>query len=329
MTRTSSERPATVKDLIQALKDNREVYRTAADNVISDELRGLFQERVQQRADFIAELEASSRPQDGESDNGDGISGIERGLMTVKAAMTIERDKTDEVVLEKCQQAEEKLLQSYRLALAKELPPGLQSQIERQYARVQAAYHYIDQMIEPPEETIVLGLFAETTDVDEVIGTLTEAGFSQEQISLLAQEKTVKAALEDDTQKRTQESAQAAALGGGTVGGLIGLVAGASMATVLGVGSVLSGGALAATLGVTAAGAGIGASYGGIFGALLGWGVAEDDTRRYVEGVRRGEILLAVEAKPERAEEAADILRRAEAEGITVRPQKLDKETTE
>jgi hypothetical protein len=53
-------------------------------------------------------------------------------------------------------------------------------------------------------------------------------------------------------------------------------------------------GPLLAGLGITAIGAGIGATYGGIFGSLIGMGIGEEDVHRYLEGIRRGETLVAV-----------------------------------
>jgi hypothetical protein len=242
-------------------------------------------------------------------------------LLTVKAAMTIERDKTDDIILADSQQAEARLLETYQAALAQEVPSGLRSLIKRQYNQVQAAYAYIGAKIAESNERAVLGLFAAMEDAQHAIRALQEAGFSPEKTGVLAQDDAVQKALADDKGQTARESAGAAALGGGAVGGLIGLVAGLSIPIVF---PMLAAGAMAAAVGITtAAGAGIGASYGGFLGALLGWGVAEDDTHRYVEGVRRGEILVAVQTEAERADEAAAILRHANGQDVTTRHEKV------
>lgn len=129
--------------------------------------------------------------------------------------------------------------------------------------------------------------------------------------------------VEDRRAKTAKESAGAAAVAGGTLGGLIGLVAGASTALIMGIGTVVTGGALAAAIGVTAAGVSIGASYGGVFGALIGWGIAEDDVKSYIEGVRRGEVLVAIQAEPAQKDEAVRILKEADAHSVTIRADEI------
>jgi hypothetical protein len=57
-------------------------------------------------------------------------------------------------------------------------------------------------------------------------------------------------------------------------------------------------------------GAGVGAAVGGLVGALASAGVPEEQARYYVEGIRRGGALVAVEAADEDANEVADIMNR-------------------
>jgi hypothetical protein len=47
---------------------------------------------------------------------------------------------------------------------------------------------------------------------------------------------------------------------------------------------------------------------GGIIGAIIGLDKLEEDLYSYVEGVRRGEVLFMVEAAPEQAQQAVQIL---------------------
>ncbi|HEX6384568.1 MAG TPA: PA2169 family four-helix-bundle protein [Anaerolineae bacterium] len=303
-----------VDDLLEKLEANKEFYDTAANNAVHPQLKELLQERAQRRAKFAAELESW----EGEKADveGDGLEAVQRGLMTIKAAMTIERDKTDDVVLTDTQEADARILESYRQVLTEDLPAGLRGLIKRQYEQIHAAYAYVGTRLEEGDQPIVIGLFANVADARQAVNALELAGFDRQQIGVLAQDETVRETLGDDTQQSARETAGAAALGGGIIGGLIGLAAGLTIPIVF---PVLAAGTIAAALGVAAAGAGIGASYGGIFGALIGWGVAEDETHRYVESVRRGEILIAVHADPERTEEAARILRQAGGHSIATR----------
>jgi hypothetical protein len=111
----------------------------------------------------------------------------------------------------------------------------------------------------------------------------------------VAQSDTVADALETEPEGAALETASVGALGGTTVGGMVGLAAGASALVVPGIGPAIAAGALATVLGTTAAGAGVGAAYGSFVGALIGFGIAEEQTHVYVQGVKEGGILLLVQ----------------------------------
>jgi len=303
-----------VNDLIEELRASRERNVAASNSAVNPRLKELFQERGQRRANFAAELE---RWEGGDVEvDGDGLEAIQRGLMTFRAAMTIERDKTDDVVLHDAQAGEASLLESYHEALAADLPAGLAALIRRQHEQLHAAYAYVSARMGDTDQPLVIGMFGAVADAQRAIDGLQAAGFDREQISVLAQEESVKETLGGDAKKSAKETAGAAALGGGIVGGLIGLAAGLTIPIVF---PVLAAGTIAAALGTAAAGAGIGASYGGIFGALVGWDVTEEETHRYVEGVRQGEILIAVHTEPGRREAAADALRQAGGKSVSRR----------
>lgn len=320
MTNKSSQQAEKLEPLTEQLEANQAFYETAAENAISQEVKEIFEARAHQRARFAETLLNQSWQEIEEAEVDGGVVGkLSRGITTIKAAMTIERDKTDHVLLEDAYEEEEELLEAYRQVLSEKLPENLQETLEMQYAQVQAVQANLATLIAPPDEEMVLGLFETVENADQAIRALNEAGFAEDKISLLAREEAVESLVEDRRTKTAKESAGAAAVAGGTIGGLIGLVAGASTALIMGIGTVITGGALAAAIGVTAAGVGIGASYGGLFGALIGWGIAEDDVKSYIEGVRRGEVLVAIQAEPGRKDEAAKILQEAEAHSVTIR----------
>ena len=116
----------------------------------------------------------------------------------------------------------------------------------------------------------------------------------------------------------------ARAAGGGVLGGLIGLIASAGTLLIPGVGPALAAGTLLSVLGATAAGAGIGAAYGGITGALTGWGLAEEHANIYTEGLERGGALLTVHTNdPKRIEAAQQIM--VDANGMAVASHEFDR----
>ncbi|HEX9440085.1 MAG TPA: hypothetical protein VF909_10395, partial [Roseiflexaceae bacterium] len=76
---------------------------------------------------------------------------------------------------------------------------------------------------------------------------------------------------------------------------------------------VIAAGTLATALGTTAVGAGIGAAAGGLLGALVGLGIPREDAEFYAEGIKRGGVLVTVQASDDRASEALNIMRGANA----------------
>jgi len=302
-----------LEPLVDELEHTRKLYSTAAGNALNEQLRQLFQARAEQRENFVEILRRQSWEIEEEQDGGGPLDVLRRGSMTIKATMTIEADKTDQVLIEDTREADQTLLTQYRNLLSEDLEPGLEATLERQYTLVEAARANLATMLGTPESQMALGLFPTVEEAEAAVQSLEQSGFERRQIDVLAHEEAVKSLIEDPRPDTTKESATAGAVGGGAVGGLLGLIAGASTALVMGVGTVLTGGALAAALGIAAAGAGIGASYGGLLGALMGWGVSEGDIQHVIEGVRDGSILVAVETERERNDEALEIMRAAGA----------------
>lgn len=158
--------------------------------------------------------------------------------------------------------------------------------------------------------TTISGLFDHYETADEAVRALQAAGFEGDTISVLARNEILQDNLPQDetTPGEVAESSGVGALIGGTAGGLLGLLAGIGAIAIPGLGPVLVAGSLAASLGMAAGGAGVGAAVGGILGAMTALNVPKEEAELYAEGVRRGGILVIVQAPPERVAEAASIL---------------------
>jgi uncharacterized membrane protein len=91
---------------------------------------------------------------------------------------------------------------------------------------------------------------------------------------------------------------------GAAAGGIGGLLLGLTPIVIPGIGPALAAGPLAATL----MGAGLGAAAGGLMGALTDLGVPEEEAGYYAEGVRRGGVLVMVEAEEAMADRVVSIL---------------------
>ncbi len=302
-----------LEPLVEELEHNAKLYKTAAGNALNDRLRQLFEARASQREEFARRIRQRVWSLAEEETESSARDVLQRGSMTIRATMTIEHDKTDQVLVDETREANEMLLEKYRGLLAQELPPDVRRGLEKQYALVEAAQANLATMLGTPDRQMAFALFPTVGNAEEAVRRLSDAGYDREAISVIAREEAVKTLMEDPRPETTRESASAGAVGGGAVGGLIGLIAGASTALVMGIGTVLTAGALPVVLGITALGAGIGASYGGLLGALMGWGVSEGDVQHFIEGVRDGSILVAVETQQQDNEDVLQMLRDAGA----------------
>ncbi|NTU80420.1 MAG: hypothetical protein HGA45_13755 [Chloroflexales bacterium] len=150
--------------------------------------------------------------------------------------------------------------------------------------------------------TTIVGLFDTFGEAQTAVEDLMHFGIRREHISLVTRDE------HGDTSREraigssgAAEGAGAGAVGGSLVGGAIGLLIGMGLLVIPGIGPVLAAGPLAAAIGSTAAavgatalGAGLGAAAGGLLGSLMGVGIPEEEAELYVEGVRRGNVLISV-----------------------------------
>lgn len=162
----------------------------------------------------------------------------------------------------------------------------------------------------------VVGLFDHYTNADGAVQALQDHGVDRNRISVVTRD--------NDTIGQGNAAGAGAATGAAT-GGLVGLLVGLSALVIPGIGPVIATGTLASTLattlGMTAVGAGLGAATGGLLGALIDLGFSQEDAEFYAEGVKRGGILVSVEADSDEEDQISDILRSAGAVDMDIRRQ--------
>lgn len=170
----------------------------------------------------------------------------------------------------------------------------------------------------------VVGLFDTWNEAQSVVRELESMGFSDNDISVIANQTATGYSGDESSDPSAGERVGHAvgdgvkgALKGGLIGGLTGLAASFALLAIPGIGPVLAAGPIAASLGgagtVTAAtlgGASLGATAGGIIGALTGLGVPDTDAPHYAEGIRRGGTLVSVNADDARAETVMAVFNR-------------------
>lgn len=146
----------------------------------------------------------------------------------------------------------------------------------------------------------VVGVFDGPNHAEQALSGLKAAGFTPEQVSVVAQDKRDVQQMADHTEM-AGDGAASGAVAGGVLGGLAGFLVGISALVIPGIGPIVGTGILVSTL----AGAGIGAAAGGLVGALVDQGVPEEDAKGYEEHVRKGSILLTVHATSDEQERQA------------------------
>jgi hypothetical protein len=161
------------------------------------------------------------------------------------------------------------------------------------------------------KERICIGVFSSVVHADQAIAALKAADFRQDDISVICphhvhpHDRDVHE--QDGGPSRTVEPA----LAGGSIGALLGAVAG-------GVGVVATGGIGLLVAGpLLGAAAAAGAISGGFIGAMAARGFEPDLADFYDQALQRGKILVAIEADdPERLKRAKRVFERAGAEPL-------------
>lgn len=153
----------------------------------------------------------------------------------------------------------------------------------------------------------IVGVFRSEDQAQRAIGALRQAGFTENEISLVAREKKGGEGREGGTLTAGQDITGGVTTGG-VLGGLAGLAAGAGALVIPGIGPLVAAGPLAGLLS--------GAAAGGIAGGLIDWGIPAERGRYYEEQVRQGQILAAIRTGDDKVEQAAQILREAGAQDV-------------
>lgn len=136
-----------------------------------------------------------------------------------------------------------------------------------------------------------VGVFETKERAEQVVNDLKAAGFKEDKIGMVyrnAEGKTVRTGAAGETYAE-EGAALGAVAGAGTLA--LGSLA-VSFGVIPVIGPILAVGPLAAAL-ISAAG---GAAVAGIAGALIGWGIPEEDASFYEEEVKAGRYLVTVEA---------------------------------
>ncbi len=126
----------------------------------------------------------------------------------------------------------------------------------------------------------------------DVVSRLKSSGFADNDISVLFPDKTSTRDFAHEKNTKAPEGATIGAGSGGIVGGTLGLLAGIGLLAIPGLGPFIAAGPIMAALG----GIAVGATAGGIAGALIGMGIPELEAKRYEGKIKDGNILISAHA---------------------------------
>lgn len=162
---------------------------------------------------------------------------------------------------------------------------------------------------------VITAVFDRRVEAETALRKLEQNGFSEKQVTLLVSEETRGKHFGIERNAKTDEGAAAGAAIGGLTGALYLGLASAGTLLIPGLNLVVSGALIGGLVGL-----GAGAATGGLIGALVGAGIPEHEAKLYESAVRKGAILMAVEAVDDTsAKRISDILKDSNAKEVTSR----------
>lgn len=151
--------------------------------------------------------------------------------------------------------------------------------------------------------TTVASVFNSLDDAERAVTALRSAGYRDDQIGLVGRDRDGKVVRKYGANSNYMEE-------GAAIGAATGAVAGAGVgaALIAGVIPVIGPVIAVGTLGTILVNAAGGAAVAGIAGALIGWGIPDEEAEYFEEQVKAGRYLVTVECGY--GDDARDILSR-------------------
>lgn len=140
-----------------------------------------------------------------------------------------------------------------------------------------------------------VGTFPTRKDAEVALIDLRDAGFDMDRISAIAEnppDGDLADAEVKSSAERAKEGAETGAVMGAATGGMLGLIGSLSVLAIPGVGIATE---AAVLLGNAFLGSGIGAAGGSVAGALIGWGIPEEQAEYYEDLLSQGSYIVLVE----------------------------------
>ncbi len=138
-TESNSDTISTLNGLIATCKDGQDGFKVAAEGIENSQLKTVFYEFSQQRADFVGVLQGLVRSLGGDpEDSGSFSASLHRGWIDIKSLVT---GKDQEAILNECERGEDYAKEAYEDALKTNLPANISDVVAQQSQAVLAAHN--------------------------------------------------------------------------------------------------------------------------------------------------------------------------------------------
>jgi len=279
-----------LRKLSPILEAGEKGYATAATNVHHPGLKVLFRRFAQQRVGFKNEVLAALQSLDGDKKPQSSVPGmIHRGRVAIFAAMTIEKDHQEKVILKEIALGEGVAVRAYAAALEKDLPPPIREMVERQSDAIRKAHEQINLLRGKDGKRMVVRLYNSEKDANRAIQLLKETSNSTE---IIQQITLTDGDLYQGKGATVVETVLSGSVGGVLWGGLTGILVGFGVVQSVGQASaefpIMLGTWLLVALGFML----LGTFISSVLALFIGLGIHEDDIYQYREIVDNYQILV-------------------------------------
>ncbi|MFW6183220.1 MAG: PA2169 family four-helix-bundle protein [Chloroflexota bacterium] len=145
------EHSALLEKLIEETQESARGFLSAQSDVTDEDLSQKFDALTAKRVEIVDDLQRAARRLGSESEpqeESSPLEALERGWLSIKAAMTIEHDKTDAIVLANRVEKEDAVLASYDETLQQSLPPDVEQLLQRQRRQIRETREELAQLEE-------------------------------------------------------------------------------------------------------------------------------------------------------------------------------------
>jgi len=138
---SNAEAISTLNGLIETCKDGQDGFKVAAEGIQRSELKTVFYEFSQQRAEFTGVLQELVRSLGGDPEkSGSYSAAVHRGWIDIKSIVT---GKDEEAILNECERGEDFAKEAYADALKTSFPANVADVVRQQSQAIQAAHNRI------------------------------------------------------------------------------------------------------------------------------------------------------------------------------------------